>query len=77
MSEYFKFKNRFKESLGSLKLAKCLQLRLWDDSRYQLKQLPGIGVVTAKVLFSLTLRLVFGSKQSQEPKPAKLVHDMI
>lgn len=35
-------------------LAKSLYQKLWDDSPYLLKQLPGIGMVTAKV-FSTSL----------------------
>lgn len=30
-------------------LAKSMYQKLWDDSPYLLKQLPGIGMVTAKV----------------------------
>ncbi|EFJ14665.1 hypothetical protein SELMODRAFT_119598 [Selaginella moellendorffii] len=48
MSEYFRFMKRFKETVTALKLAKCIHERLWEDSSYQLKQLAGVGMVTAK-----------------------------
>lgn len=49
MSLYFEHKRRFKEMCNSLALGKCLKQRLWDDSPFLLKQLTGIGMVTAKV----------------------------
>lgn len=30
-------------------LTKSLEQRLWDESKYHLRQLPGVGNVTAKV----------------------------
>lgn len=50
MSDYFIFMKRLKESVNALTLSKCLHQRLWEDSSYQLKQLTGVGMVTAKVL---------------------------
>lgn len=49
MKEYFMYKKSYKGALSSTLLAKCLHQKLWDDSPYLLKQLPGIGMVTAKV----------------------------
>lgn len=50
MKEYFIYRNSYNGGLNSSLLAKSLHQRLWDDSPYLLKQLPGIGMVTAKVL---------------------------
>lgn len=52
MKEYFIYKKGYKGALNSILLAKCLLQKLWDDSPYLLKQLPGIGMVTAKVVFT-------------------------
>lgn len=49
MKEYFIYKKNYKGAVSSTLLAKCLHQKLWDDSPYLLKQLPGIGMVTAKV----------------------------
>lgn len=51
MKEYFIYKKSYKGALNSILLSKCLLQKLWDDSPYLLKQLPGIGMVTAKVFF--------------------------
>lgn len=51
MKEYFIYKKNYKGALNSTLLAKSLYQKLWDDSPYLLKQLPGIGMVTAKVFF--------------------------
>ncbi|XP_042500241.1 DExH-box ATP-dependent RNA helicase DExH17 isoform X2 [Macadamia integrifolia] len=50
MKEYFVYKKNYKGTMNSTLLAKCLHQRLWNDSLYLLKQLPGIGMVTAKAL---------------------------
>ncbi|KAH9319134.1 hypothetical protein KI387_020903, partial [Taxus chinensis] len=50
MRECFIFQKRYKDSKNAMVLAKCLHQRLWDDSPYQLKQLVGVGMVTAKAL---------------------------
>ncbi|KAF5195515.1 Atp-dependent dna helicase mer3-like protein [Thalictrum thalictroides] len=52
MKEYFIYKKSYKGFLNSTLLAKCLHQRLWDESPYLLKQLTGIGMVTAKALNS-------------------------
>lgn len=49
MKEYFIFRKNYKGALNSIALAKSLHHKLWDDSPFLLKQLPGIGMVTAKV----------------------------
>lgn len=51
MKEYFLYKKIYKGALNSSLVAKSLYQKLWDDSPYLLKQLPGIGMVTAKVFF--------------------------
>ncbi|TYH20054.1 hypothetical protein ES288_A05G400800v1 [Gossypium darwinii] len=51
MKEYFIYKKNYRGALNSSLLAKSLYQKLWDDSPYLLKQLPGIGMVTAKVFF--------------------------
>ncbi|KAL3526077.1 hypothetical protein ACH5RR_014449 [Cinchona calisaya] len=53
MKEYFIHKKNYKGALNSTLLAKSLHQKLWDDSPYLLKQLPGIGMVTAKALHSM------------------------
>ncbi|KAK9119762.1 hypothetical protein Scep_017855 [Stephania cephalantha] len=50
MKEYFIHKKNYRGVLNSSLLAKCLHQRIWDDSPYLLKQLSGIGMVTAKAL---------------------------
>lgn len=52
MRDYFIFRKNYKGAVNSALLAKSLYQRLWDDSPYLLKQLPGIGMVTAKVFFA-------------------------
>lgn len=52
MKEYFICRKNYKGALNSALLAKSLHQKLWDDSPYLLKQLPGIGMVTAKVPFT-------------------------
>jgi hypothetical protein len=49
MSEYFAFKKGYKETVAALTLAKCLRQRMWEDSTNLLKQLHGVGNITAKV----------------------------
>ena len=57
MKEYFIYKKNYKGALNSTLLTKSLYQKLWDDSPYLLKQLPGIGMVTAKV-FSIDFFIV-------------------
>lgn len=49
MSEYFAFKKHYKETIAALTLAKCLRQRMWEDSTNLLKQLHGVGTMTARV----------------------------
>ena len=49
MSQLFVYEKRYKESLNALMLARSLKQRVWDGSQYELKQLTGVGMVTAKV----------------------------
>ncbi|KAL6634739.1 hypothetical protein ACP70R_027410 [Stipagrostis hirtigluma subsp. patula] len=50
MREYFVYKKNYRSAVNSMILAKCLQQKLWESSPFLLKQLPGIGIVTAKAL---------------------------
>ncbi|KAH7306285.1 hypothetical protein KP509_22G005100 [Ceratopteris richardii] len=67
MSDYFILKRKFSDSMNALTLSKCLSQRLWEDSPYQLKQLPGIGMVTAKVLLGAGINS-FEKLQSADPR---------
>ncbi|PKI55191.1 hypothetical protein CRG98_024482 [Punica granatum] len=53
MKEYFIHKKSYTGALNSTLIAKSLYQKLWDNSQYLLKQLPGIGMVTAKALHSM------------------------
>ncbi|KAG8071458.1 hypothetical protein GUJ93_ZPchr0006g46127 [Zizania palustris] len=50
MREYFIYKKSYKSAINSMLLAKCLHQKLWEISPFLLKQLPGVGIVTAKAL---------------------------
>ncbi|KAL5647406.1 hypothetical protein ACJX0J_041761, partial [Zea mays] len=52
MREYFIYKKNYKSAISSMILANSLQQKLWESSPLLLKQLPGIGIVTAKALKS-------------------------
>ncbi|KAL3683461.1 hypothetical protein R1sor_001483 [Riccia sorocarpa] len=67
MSDYFIFFKRFSEAKSALLLTKCLRQRLWDDSAYQLKQLPGIGMVTAKAFLTAGISN-FEKLESADPR---------
>lgn len=58
MKDYFVCKRNYKGAVNSALLAKSLDQKLWDDSPYLLKQLPGIGMVTAKVIFMVFFMLL-------------------
>lgn len=49
MKEYFLYMKNYRGALSSALLTKSLYQKVWDDSPYLLKQLPGIGMVTAKI----------------------------
>ncbi|KAI3467038.1 hypothetical protein Pfo_023701, partial [Paulownia fortunei] len=72
MKEYFKYKKSYKGTLNSTLLAKCLHQKLWDDSSYLLKQLPGIGMVTAKALHSMGVTS-FETLSEADPRKIELV----
>ncbi|KAL5212478.1 hypothetical protein ABZP36_023325 [Zizania latifolia] len=50
MREYFIYKKSYKSAINSMLLVKCLHQKLWEISPFLLKQLPGVGIVTAKAL---------------------------
>jgi ATP-dependent DNA helicase HFM1/MER3 len=52
MKEYFIYKKSYRSAINSMLLGKCLDQKLWETSSLLLKQLPGIGIVTAKVINS-------------------------
>ncbi|KAK1359490.1 DExH-box ATP-dependent RNA helicase DExH17 [Heracleum sosnowskyi] len=72
MKEYFFYKRNYKGAFNSTLLAKCLHQKLWDDSPYLLKQLPGIGMVTAKSLHSMGVRS-FESLSEADPRKIEIV----
>lgn len=49
MKECFIYRKSYRGALNATLLAKCFDQRLWENSPFLLKQLPGIGMVTAKV----------------------------
>ncbi|XP_048140179.1 DExH-box ATP-dependent RNA helicase DExH17 isoform X2 [Rhodamnia argentea] len=53
LKDYFLYKKNYVGAVNSARLAKSLHQKLWDDSKYLLKQLPGIGMVTAKALLTM------------------------
>ncbi|KAM7268083.1 hypothetical protein ACFE04_010249 [Oxalis oulophora] len=72
MKEYFLFKKNYKGALSSALLAKSLYQKLWDDSPYLLKQLPGIGMVTAKALHSMGV-VSFQTLAEADPRRIEIV----
>ncbi|CAO2046611.1 unnamed protein product [Urochloa humidicola] len=52
MREYFVYKKSYRSAINSMILANSLHQKLWESSPFLLKQLPGIGIVTAKALKS-------------------------
>jgi ATP-dependent DNA helicase HFM1/MER3 len=81
MKEYFIFKRNYKGAINSTLLAKSLYQKLWDDSPYLLKQLPGIGMVTAKVIyFTAIWRLVsssFGEIDKKKKKKLPISNSLV
>ncbi|XP_071709751.1 DExH-box ATP-dependent RNA helicase DExH17-like [Rutidosis leptorrhynchoides] len=53
-------------------LAKSLHQKLWEDSPYLLKQLPGIGMVTAKALQSMGVN-TFETLAEADPRKIEMV----
>ncbi|KAK8947099.1 hypothetical protein KSP39_PZI006477 [Platanthera zijinensis] len=72
MKECFIFRMSYKGAFSSSLLAKCMHQRLWDDSPYLLKQLPGIGMVTAKALHSAGINS-FDTMLQADPRRIELV----
>ncbi|XP_073150697.1 DExH-box ATP-dependent RNA helicase DExH17 isoform X2 [Henckelia pumila] len=72
MKEYFLYKKSYRGALNSTLLAKCLHQKLWDDSQYLLKQLPGIGMVTAKALLSMGIKS-FEALSEADPRKIELI----
>ncbi|XP_057523188.1 DExH-box ATP-dependent RNA helicase DExH17 isoform X2 [Amaranthus tricolor] len=72
MKEYFFFKKNYKGALNSVALAKSMHHKLWDDSLYLLKQLPGIGMVTAKALHSMGITS-FETLADADPRRIEIV----
>ncbi|XP_077253583.1 DNA helicase ROCK-N-ROLLERS isoform X6 [Tasmannia lanceolata] len=72
MKECFIYKKSYKGALNSSLLAKSLHQRLWDDSPYLLKQLPGIGMVTAKALHSVGINS-FATMEEADPRKIEMV----
>ncbi|KAL3631369.1 hypothetical protein CASFOL_024353 [Castilleja foliolosa] len=72
MKEYFVYKKSYRGALNSTLLAKYLHQKLWDDSPYLLKQLPGIGMVTAKALHSMGV-MSFDSLLEADSRKIELV----
>ncbi|XVE67890.1 hypothetical protein DITRI_Ditri09bG0024200 [Diplodiscus trichospermus] len=72
MKEYFIYKKNYREALNSSLLAKSLYQKLWDDSPYLLKQLPGIGMVTAKALHSMGIKS-FDTLAEADPRRIEIV----
>ncbi|KAF8088400.1 hypothetical protein N665_0543s0010 [Sinapis alba] len=72
MKEYFIYKKNYKGTISSTLLAKSLFQKLWDDSPYLLKQLPGIGMVTAKALHSMGVRS-FEALGEADPRRIEIV----
>ncbi|KAK7293418.1 hypothetical protein RJT34_16283 [Clitoria ternatea] len=72
MKDYFVFKKNYKGAVNSALLAKSFDQKLWDDSPYLLKQLPGIGMVTAKALHSMGVKS-FEALAEADPRRIELV----
>ncbi|KAL2940595.1 DExH-box ATP-dependent RNA helicase DExH17 [Bienertia sinuspersici] len=72
MKEYFIYRKNYKGALNSIGLAKSLHQKLWDDSPYLLKQLPGIGMVTAKALHSMGI-MSFKALADADPRRIEIV----
>ncbi|KAK8487850.1 hypothetical protein V6N11_047407 [Hibiscus sabdariffa] len=72
MKEYFIYKKNYRGALNSSLLAKSLYQKLWDDSPFLLKQLPGIGMVTAKALHSMGIKS-FETLAEADPRRIEIV----
>ncbi|CAN6446203.1 unnamed protein product [Victoria cruziana] len=72
MKECFIFRKEYKGAIHASILARCLHHRLWDNSQYLLKQLVGIGLVTAKALHSVGIHS-FDSLEGADPRRIEIV----
>ncbi|KAK4367437.1 hypothetical protein RND71_011229 [Anisodus tanguticus] len=72
MKEYFLYRKNYRGALSSAHLTKSLYQKVWDDSPYVLKQLPGIGMVTAKALHSMGIKS-FASLSEADPRKIEMV----
>ncbi|TYK03118.1 ATP-dependent DNA helicase MER3-like protein [Cucumis melo var. makuwa] len=72
MKEYFVYRKNYKGTYNSMLLAKSLYQKLWDDSPFLLKQLPGIGMVTAKALHSMGIKS-FEALAEADPRKIEIV----
>ncbi|KAK6798776.1 hypothetical protein RDI58_006479 [Solanum bulbocastanum] len=72
MKEYFLYTKNYRGALSSALLTKSLYQKVWDDSPYLLKQLPGIGMVTAKALHSMGVKS-FASLADADPRKIEMV----
>ncbi|XP_059294176.1 DExH-box ATP-dependent RNA helicase DExH17 isoform X2 [Lycium ferocissimum] len=72
MKEYFVYRKNYRGALSSALLTKSLYQKVWDDSPYVLKQLPGIGMVTAKALHSMGVKS-FVSLSEADPRKIEMV----
>ncbi|PHU01806.1 ATP-dependent DNA helicase MER3 -like protein [Capsicum chinense] len=71
MKEYFLYRKNYRGALSSALLTKSLYQKVWDDSPYLLKQLPGIGMVTAKALHSMGVKS-FSSLSDADPRKIEM-----
>ncbi|XP_022134426.1 DExH-box ATP-dependent RNA helicase DExH17 [Momordica charantia] len=72
MKEYFVYRKNYKGTFNSMLLSKSLYQKLWDDSPFLLKQLPGIGMVTAKALHSMGIKS-FEALADADPRKIEIV----
>ncbi|KAK4781839.1 hypothetical protein SAY86_015941 [Trapa natans] len=72
MKEYFIHKKSYTGAINATLLAKSLHQKLWDNSKYLLKQLHGIGMVTAKALQSMDIDS-FDKLAEADPRKIEIV----
>ncbi|XP_047315247.1 DExH-box ATP-dependent RNA helicase DExH17 isoform X2 [Impatiens glandulifera] len=72
MKEYFIHKKYYSGFLNTSLLAKSLHQKLWDGCPFLLKQLPGIGMVTAKALISMGVNS-FKTLTEADPRKIEIV----
>ncbi|CAA7397582.1 unnamed protein product [Spirodela intermedia] len=72
MKECFIYRKSYRGALNATLLAKCLDQRLWENSLFLLKQLPGIGMVTAKALRSAGIHS-FETMAEADPRKIEMI----